>query len=125
MSKKFKKTERLKSKSLIEEVFKKKNALFFSSFRILYLKQNSSNLSKAKIMISIPKKKIKKATHRNYIKRLIFNSYRENKNLLLKSENPSNYSIIFIFSGGEIPTFSQINTSVKKAISTLIEIKTS
>ena len=67
--------EKLKSKILIDELFKKGSSFFIYPFKCWYL--NSGNPeAKPLFLTGVPKKSFKKAVDRNYIKRCIREAYR-------------------------------------------------
>ncbi len=75
----FPKKERLCGEIRIGKLFAEGNAFLVHPFRIVYRLSDEELDSPLKILISVPKKKIKKAVNRNRIKRLIREAYRLNK----------------------------------------------
>jgi len=92
--------------------------------RVLYEKK-SPRTSKVgvSILISVPKKRFKKATDRNHVKRLIREAYRLNKSILLPSQKEADYDLLvaFIYLGEEIFDFSILQQKMQKALETLKE----
>lgn len=80
MDRKFPKAERLHSRKLIKGLFDKSSSFFLYPFKVIFL--NQASLDSHQVLISVSKKKIKKAVHRNYIKRRIREAYRLNKHIL-------------------------------------------
>ena len=78
----FSKDERLCSKPLIEKLIQKGNSFNGFPFKISWMEIQEST-APVKILISVPKRKFKKAVDRNKIKRLIREGYRKNKHLLI------------------------------------------
>ena len=74
MSNKFLKSERLRSKIEIEKLFKKNN--MFSSYPFKVIWDIEKSHTHTSVLISIPKKKIKRSIERNQLKRYIRESYR-------------------------------------------------
>ena len=64
----FNKTERIKEHGLIKELLKFKNSFKSGSFTVSYI-NTDKKINKNKILISIPKKNIKKSVDRNRIKK--------------------------------------------------------
>ena len=89
---KFNKSERLTGEIRIKELFEKGSFLLSYPFRIGFLIAAESDVP-AKVVISVPKKRFKKAHDRNYIKRLIRESYRLNKALLYELLNKKNCAV--------------------------------
>lgn len=80
-----KKEERLKSKILIGQLFKKGRSISKFPLRLVYLKAEHSSNYPVQVAFSAPKRKFKKAVDRNRIKRLIREAYRKNKHILYNS----------------------------------------
>lgn len=101
MSATFKKIERLHHKKDIEAIFKSKNSFLEYPFKVVYLeKEADEKQSGIKVLISIPKKKFKKAVDRNLLKRRCKEAYRLNKaftvNLLKKKNKELHIAFIYI-----------------------------
>lgn len=75
----FKKEERLCSKKLIEELFHNGSSFLLYPFRIVWLRHPLPTSVPAQVVINVPKRRFKKAVHRNLIKRRIREIYRLNK----------------------------------------------
>ena len=75
----FKKEERLCSKKLIEELFHNGSSFLLYPFRIVWLRHTLPTDVPAQVVINVPKRRFKKAVHRNLIKRRIREIYRLNK----------------------------------------------
>ena len=92
MANKFLKSERLRSKIEIDKLFKDNNMFFAYPFKVIW------NIEKIKthtsVLISIPKKKIRRSISRNQLKRYIRESYRINKNIL-KDSTPLKIGILY------------------------------
>ncbi|PID69572.1 MAG: ribonuclease P protein component [Flavobacteriales bacterium] len=92
----FNKDERLKSKKIIEELFKKGQNLYAYPLLLKYLPIEHPGNFPVQIAFSVPKKKIKKATQRNRIKRQLREIYRQHKNDLYTHVDKK-IAIILIF----------------------------
>lgn len=75
----FPKAEKLTGKKKIEELFQNGSSIFLHPF---LLKFNSTDEAVHRILIAVPKKKIKRAVDRNLIKRRIREAYRLNKHVV-------------------------------------------
>jgi len=118
----FRKEERLSSKKEIELLFNEGAAFYANPFRIIYLKKEESASFGASILISVPKRRFKRAVKRNRVKRLVREAYRlNNSNLkILLDEKATKLLIAFIFVGIEVPNYDLVEQSVQKAINELI-----
>ena len=74
----FSKSERLSSKKIIEELFTNGHKIYLNSFMLIWANKTNSD-PRIEMLISVPKKKIIKSIDRSYIKRIIRESYRQNK----------------------------------------------
>ena len=68
----------------------------------------------AKILISVSKRNFKKATDRNYIKRLMREAFRKNKSIIYEALKELNKKIAFIlnYSSNTIIPYSEIESKI-------------
>jgi len=73
---------------------------------------------------SVPKRNFKKAVHRNYIKRIMREAYRLNKQQLFDCliEKNVKIQVLFIFIGNEVPTYQQVESKIILTLQSLIEL---
>jgi ribonuclease P protein component len=73
---------------------------------------------------SVPKRNFKKAVHRNYIKRLMREAYRLNKEALFKAliEKNVKIHILFTFIGNDLPDFKAVESKIILTLQSLIEL---
>ena len=96
---KFPKEERLTSKKVIQQLFSEGKSVFSYPVKLVYLPHPPSAHVPAKVLVTIPKKNFRKATSRNYLKRLLREAYRVQKNLLLQKSSkslPAAMAIIYV-----------------------------
>jgi len=100
--------EPLKQRSEIDLVFKKGQKFQVAEFIFRFCFHNE-NLSESdfKLMVAVPKKRVRKATDRNRIKRLMREAFRLNLNLL--SNFRGRLSIIVIFTGQGNIAFNEVS----------------
>jgi ribonuclease P protein component len=116
----FPKSERLSQKKVIEILFQKDNPIvsqqFVYPFRVLYLTQDSKYTS-PQILVSITKRRFKKAVDRNLLKRRTKEAYRLHKPFFhqINGKILPQY-IAFIYIGNTIEPFQKIE---KKMINLL------
>ena len=92
------KVERLNSRILIERLFTGgSKSLPAFPLRIVYMPVEGENLPVATILISVPKKRFKRAVKRNRVKRQVREAYRKNKHILLDALKDSGRKIAIAF----------------------------
>jgi len=121
----FKKSERLCSKKIIDQVFGDKNARKISNFPliIIYKQIPLQGNSPVQILISVGKKYSKKAVERNKVKRQLRELYRINKhNLYLKLiNNNMQLALLLLFVGREKFSFQELKVKFEELFEHLIK----
>jgi ribonuclease P protein component len=79
------KHEKLKSKTTIDLLFSNGNSVSKFPLRLVYVENSEENAEIIKMGVSVSKKYFKKAVDRNYYKRVLRETYRLNKHLLIDS----------------------------------------
>lgn len=74
----FPKTEKLCSRTLTEQLFAERRSVFLYPFKVFFLTKPATGRL-PKVLISVPKRRFRRAVDRNRIKRLIREVYRLNK----------------------------------------------
>ena len=118
----FRKEERLCSIKLIEQLYSQGSSFSFYPFRIIYSIQPIQEVP-AQIVISVPKRKFKRAVDRNKIKRLIKEVYRHSKEDFLYPqlvEKNISLHILIIYTGNEINTTINIRKKLNLALERLV-----
>lgn len=120
------KKERLNSKTVIERLFAGGSKSFPSyPLRVVYMLQDSAeeDIPAASILISVPKKRFKRAVKRNLVKRQVREAYRKNKYLLLDALASKNKRLVlaFIWLDNNIHSSAEVEEKVKKLLLHIVE----
>lgn len=111
----FSKEERLSSKKKIDRLFAEGNGFTIYPLRAiwLYTKSQDTNIP-AQILISVSKKKIKKAVTRNLIKRRIREGYRKNKSGFYGylTKNNINCTLALVYIAPDIALYKEIEEKI-------------
>lgn len=118
------KAERLNSKILIEKMFAG-GSKSFSIFplRVVYMPLEEQAAVPVSILISVPKKRFKRAVKRNRVKRQIREAYRVNKHQLseILSEKQQSMCIAFIYLSDQLSPSAEIAEKVKILLARIAE----
>jgi ribonuclease P protein component len=119
----FKKKERISNQKEIDSLFKDGISFSVYPLRVIYKEKKNISNERISILISVSKKRFKKAVERNRIKRLMRESYRLNKSELQKwMDTKEKYlGVAFIYMSSEIYNFITVETAIKKILITLKE----
>ena len=118
MKENFGKEYKLCSKILIDELFNSGFRLQQFPFQAIVLPAKLNNKISFQVLISVPKKKFKKAVDRNYIKRVIRELIRKNKLNLESLLNETNIqlAVCFMYTSNEKMDFQQLEGKIIKLI---------
>lgn len=107
------KNEKLKSKITIGLLFTEGKSVAKYPLRLVYKAGSFGNPEvsgeKIKMGVSVSKKNFKKAVDRNYFKRVLRETYRLNKHLLIDNLDQP-YSFMFFYQTKDRLTYEEINT---------------
>lgn len=121
------KNERLKSRKQIEQLFKSGQRFVSPPFRIFYSFQTGGQSEMNHPLqagFSASSRNFKTAVARNRIKRLTKEAYRLQKNALqdkLEEQNRK-LNIFFIYTGKELPVYTDVYNSINAALVKLLAI---
>lgn len=117
------KPERLNKKKIIEKMFAG-GSRSFSIFplRVVWLPVEELDVQ-ASILISVSKRRFKRAVKRNRIKRQIREAYRLNKQILLAplTEKNRRLAIAFIYLADELMNSALVEEKIKAALTRIVE----
>ncbi|UUF15509.1 MULTISPECIES: ribonuclease P protein component [Flavobacterium] len=103
------KNERLKSKTTIGLLFSEGKSVSKYPLRLVYRQAEAVYQGNTKVGVSVSKKYFKKAVDRNYFKRVLRETYRLNKHLLLDHLNQP-YSFMLFYQTKDRLSYEEINT---------------
>jgi len=117
----FRKSERLRSRKLIQEVAQKGRRISNKPLTVSWLKAEGTTPFIA--AFAVPKKSFRLATDRNKIKRRMKEAYRKNKNLLhsLKISPGKQFAMLFIFTGNTALSYAETELKIRNIIEQLAE----
>lgn len=109
MNFKYPKNEKLKSKITIGLLFTEGKSVSKYPLRLVYKAGSFDESEKIKMGVSVSKKNFKKAVDRNYFKRILRETYRLNKHMLIDNlDRP--YAFMFFYQTKDRLTYDEINT---------------
>jgi ribonuclease P protein component len=119
----FSKEERLSWKRYIDQLFDQGQSFVAFPLRVIFLPLNEPLPARSGVLISVSKKKFKRAVKRNRIKRQIRESYRLRKPELTASLEAKGKHLLaaFLYLDNEFHTFQQMEKAMSKAIRILRE----
>ena len=103
------KEEKLKSKITIGLLFTEGKSVSKYPLRLVYCQQKKEENQLIKIGVSVSKKYFKKAVDRNYFKRVLRETYRLNKHLLIPHLDEP-FAFMFFYQTKERLSYDEINT---------------
>ena len=115
------KTEKLKSKKIIDLLFTEGKSVGKYPLRLVYVKHDFEEDVPLKIGVSVSKKYFKKAVERNYFKRVLRESYRINKHLLVENVTEK-YCFMFFYQTNEKLSYVEINQKTIQLFEKFIKI---
>lgn len=123
----FSKAERLCSKKLIERLFGGEGKSFPAfPLRVVYMPLTEEEMAAdVSILVSVPKKRFKRAVKRNRVKRQVREAYRRNKHILAEvlaaQEGAPRMALAFIWLDGKLHPSVEVEQKVKKLLHHIAE----
>ncbi|MDD2560214.1 MAG: ribonuclease P protein component [Bacteroidales bacterium] len=117
----FGKTEHLCGELRINKLFEQGKSFFVYPLRICWLLAPQTEESSVQVMISVPKKKIRKAVQRNRTRRLIKEAYRLHKSSLSGEMQEKNLQLMlaFIWMSEQVPEYKDLELKMQEALRVL------
>jgi len=112
MSSKFPKIEKLKSESLIRDIFEEGKSITSYPLKLIYLGIKVTAKTKIQCGVTVPKRNFKSAVKRNRIKRLLRESYRLNKEQIFNNIEGS-FAFLFLYIGKEMPEYDEVEKNMR------------
>ncbi len=117
-----KKTERLHSRKLIEQLFQKGDSMLAYPIKVVYLKNITPEEHPVQVAFSVSKRLFKKAVARNHLKRRMREAYRLQKPQFYSEVNGNRMALMFIYIAKDKIPYSEIEKGMKKALKKLIAL---
>ena len=110
----FNKDEKISSKKATEFLFRKGKSFSSFPFRIIHSLGDVKTKFPAQVLLTVPKKKFKKAVDRNRIRRQMSAAYRLNKSILYDSlkTHDKKLLIAIIYTSGKEELYSDIEAKI-------------
>jgi len=118
----FSKEDRLCSSRRIETLFSEGERLYEFPFKAIW-QEDDTLQSTVKVAISVPKKRLSKASQRNHIKRLVREAYRKQKSILVEKLLQENKSInlMLVYTLPSILSFNEIEDKISVTLRRLAD----
>ncbi|MEN8703895.1 MAG: ribonuclease P protein component [Polaribacter sp.] len=114
------KKERLKSKKLIEKLYKEGTSVKAFPLRMIFLQTEHTSDYPAQVGVSVAKRNFKKAPDRNRLKRVMRESYRLQKEIVYNNLDVP-YVFMISYLGKEEKNYEEIYAKMNKLLSLFIE----
>jgi len=119
----FSKIEHLCGEKRITRLYTQGDAFIAYPVRVVFLIEPKSDIEPANVLISVPKKRFKRAVKRNRLKRLIREAYRLNKKELIDKleEKQLQVHVAFNYVSDDELDFASIEKKIKLSLQKLID----
>ena len=114
------KQERLKSRKLIEKLYKEGNSVKAFPLRMMYLKTTHTSDFPAQVGVSVPKRNFKKAPDRNRLKRLMRETYRLQKAIVYDNLDQP-YVFMISYLGKDKWNYEDLQAKMEKLLKLFVD----
>ena len=114
------KNEKLKSKNTIDLLFSEGKSVSKYPLRLVFVENPLEEKEIIKMGVSVSKKHFKNAVDRNYFKRLLRETYRLNKHLLIENLDKP-YAFMFFYQSKDRLNYQEINEKTIQLFQKFIE----
>jgi ribonuclease P protein component len=114
----FKKQEKLCGEIAVTELFQRGASFISYPVRVVWTADPAKEAPSMKVMMSVPKKKLKHAVDRNRVKRLLREAYRLNKDALIRQVVAQNLNVrmVMVWLPDEVLDFDKVQRKVQDAL---------
>ena len=118
----FSKLDRLCSSRRIDSLFLEGERFYEFPFKAIWKEDNTSQTN-LKLAVSVPKKRLPKASQRNHVKRLVREAYRKQKSSLVERLSKENKSInlMLVYTLPSILSFAEIEDKISVTLQRLAD----
>lgn len=113
--------QKLKSKTTIDSLFSEGKSVSKYPLRLVYVENTEPNAEVIKMGVSVSKKYFKKAVDRNYFKRVLRETYRLNKAILLEN-NEKKYTFMIFYQTKDRLSYQEIELKTKQLFQKFIDL---
>ena len=115
--------ERIKSRGLFDQLFESGKGFRIHPFRMVWLSSPFRSKNPVRIAVGAPKKNMRKAVHRNRMKRLMREAYRLQKEKLQLhlQQKDQQLSVFILYVGKELPEYEVVFEKIGTIINRLIK----
>lgn len=112
---------RISSQKDIDSLFSQGDSFIAYPLRVVFLPVEKIPQSDCSILVSVPKKRLKKAVKRNKVKRLVRESFRLQQNRITHFVHRKTYSlrIAFVYISDSLPSYLDIKHAMDKSLEKL------
>lgn len=116
----FSKEDRLRSSIRIQALFSEGYSLYEFPFKVIWHEVDDLQ-STVKVAITVPKKRLSKASQRNHIKRLVREAYRKQKSLLEEKllQEKKSINLMLVYTLPSILSYTEIEDKISVTLQRL------